>query len=78
METEVLCDKQQRFTVIINSEASGLISPEKSEKVKAEILWVKKGQIVVCFFKIIDLMYLITIVFHLVVVRDTVVFIIYS
>lgn len=27
VETEVLCDKQQRFTVIINSEAPGLISP---------------------------------------------------
>lgn len=36
METEVLCDKQQRFTAIINSEASGLISPSESEKVDAE------------------------------------------
>lgn len=26
-ETEVLCNKQQRFTAIINSKASGLICP---------------------------------------------------
>lgn len=27
VETEVLCNKQKRFTAIINPEASGLISP---------------------------------------------------
>lgn len=36
VETEVLCHKQKRFTAIINSEASGLISPSKSEKVDTE------------------------------------------
>lgn len=40
VETEVLCDKQQRLTVIMNSEASGCISPWKSEKVDADTSYV--------------------------------------